>query len=111
MAFTQQVLILICQIQFSQIFSCSHHLAFSLASCQTQSPLVQNQFDSIDLSDNAIMILEGFPQLPRLKTLYLNNNRIVRVGRNLEGKCHKPEKRYRSPTSLATSLQPFDTPC
>lgn len=44
----------------------------------------QNQFDSIDLSDNAIMILEGFPQLPRLKTLYLNNNRILRIGRNLE---------------------------
>lgn len=48
---------------------------------------LQNQFDSIDLSDNAIMILEGFPQLPRLKSLYLNNNRIIRVGRNLEGEA------------------------
>lgn len=44
----------------------------------------QNQFDSIDLSDNAILILEGFPQLSRLRSLYLNNNRIIRVGRNLE---------------------------
>ena len=32
-----------------------------------------------------IVRLEGFPKLPRLKTLLLNNNRIVRVGRHLEG--------------------------
>ena len=46
---------------------------------------LQNQFDSIDLSDNMIVRLEGFPKLPRLKTLLLYNNRIVRVGRHLEG--------------------------
>ena len=45
----------------------------------------QNQFDSIDLSDNAIVRLEGFPKLPRLKVLHLNNNRVARVGRHLEG--------------------------
>jgi len=50
----------------------------------------QNQFDSIDLSDNAILILEGFPQLSRLRSLYLNNNRIIRVGRNLEGEPPRP---------------------
>lgn len=44
----------------------------------------ENQFDSIDLSDNAIVRLEGFPKLPRLKTLLLNNNKIVRVAKNLE---------------------------
>ncbi|KAK9919002.1 hypothetical protein WJX75_008625 [Coccomyxa subellipsoidea] len=44
----------------------------------------QNQFDSIDLSDNNVIILEGFPKLPRLKTLLLNNNRITRIGRHLE---------------------------
>ncbi|EIE21997.1 L domain-like protein [Coccomyxa subellipsoidea C-169] len=44
----------------------------------------QNQFDSIDLSDNNIIILEGFPKLPRLKTLLLNNNRITRIGRHLQ---------------------------
>lgn len=38
----------------------------------------QNQFDSIDLSDNEIVKLEGFPLLPRLKTLTLNHNRISR---------------------------------
>ncbi|BDA46864.1 U2 small nuclear ribonucleoprotein A' [Coccomyxa sp. Obi] len=44
----------------------------------------QNQFDSIDLSDNNIIILEGFSKLPRLKTLLLNNNRVTRIGRHLE---------------------------
>jgi hypothetical protein len=45
----------------------------------------QDQFDSIDLSDNAIVRLEGFPRLPRLKVLLLNNNRIAKIGRSLEG--------------------------
>ena len=45
----------------------------------------QNQFDAIDLSDNAIVRLEGFPRLPRLKALYLNNNRVAKVARNLHG--------------------------
>ena len=46
---------------------------------------VQNQFDSIDLTDNAIVRLEGFPKLPRLKMLLLSNNRIVRIAPHLEG--------------------------
>jgi hypothetical protein len=45
----------------------------------------QNQFDSIDLSDNGILLLEGFPKLRRVKTLLLNNNRVMRIGRHLEG--------------------------
>ena len=47
--------------------------------------MLQNQFDSIDLSDNAIIILEGFTKLPRLQTLLLSNNRVTRIGRALEG--------------------------
>lgn len=43
----------------------------------------QNQFDAIDLSDNEIVKLEGFPPLSRLHTLYLMNNRIARVGVDL----------------------------
>ncbi len=45
----------------------------------------QNQFDSIDLSDNAVVRLEGFPRLPRLKQLLLHNNRIARIGKNCHG--------------------------
>lgn len=38
-----------------------------------------DQFDTIDLSDNDIRRLDGFPHLIRLKCLLLNNNRIVYV--------------------------------
>jgi len=43
----------------------------------------QYQYDSLDLSDNEITKLEGFPLLNRLKTLLLSNNRIIRVVPNL----------------------------
>ncbi|XP_047436260.1 U2 small nuclear ribonucleoprotein A' [Mugil cephalus] len=43
-----------------------------------------DQFDTIDLSDNEIRKLDGFPLLKRLKTLLMNNNRICRIGENLE---------------------------
>ena len=36
-----------------------------------------DQFDSIDLSDNDIRKLDGFPFLKRLRTLILNHNPIV----------------------------------
>lgn len=38
-----------------------------------------DQFDTVDFSDNDVRKLDGFPQLPRLKCLLLNNNRIVYV--------------------------------
>jgi len=53
-------------------------------------PVIENlgttldQFDTIDLSDNEIRKLDGFPQLPRIKSLFLNNNRIVRIAEGLE---------------------------
>ncbi|XP_077301366.1 small nuclear ribonucleoprotein polypeptide A'-like U2A [Arctopsyche grandis] len=43
-----------------------------------------DQFDCIDLSENDIRKLDGFPLLKRLKCLLLNNNRIVRISENLE---------------------------
>ncbi len=52
-------------------------------------PLVENlgatldQFDAIDFSDNEVRKLDNFPFLPRLKTLYVNNNRVCRFGDNL----------------------------
>lgn len=52
-------------------------------------PVIENlgatldQFDTLDLSDNDIRKLDGFPLLRRLKTLLLNNNRVVRVADTL----------------------------
>lgn len=39
----------------------------------------QDQYDTINLNDNEIQKLEGFPLFKRLKTLYLSNNRISRI--------------------------------
>uniref|UniRef100_A0A0L8I707 U2A'/phosphoprotein 32 family A C-terminal domain-containing protein n=1 Tax=Octopus bimaculoides TaxID=37653 RepID=A0A0L8I707_OCTBM len=53
-------------------------------------PVIENlgttldQFDTIDFSDNEIRKLDGFPLLKRLKCLLLSNNRIVRIGEDLE---------------------------
>ncbi|KAJ0571070.1 putative U2 small nuclear ribonucleoprotein A' [Helianthus annuus] len=45
----------------------------------------EDQFDTIDLSDNEIVKLENFPNLNRLGTLMLNNNRITRINPNIGG--------------------------
>eukprot|EP01136_Pigoraptor_vietnamica_P024935 Opistho-1_new@78397 len=42
-----------------------------------------DQFDSIDLTDNHIRKLEGFPLLLRLKTLFLSNNRISKIDKDV----------------------------
>ncbi|CAI0393298.1 unnamed protein product [Linum tenue] len=39
----------------------------------------EDQFDTVDLSDNEIVKLENLPFLNRLGTLLLNNNRITRI--------------------------------
>ncbi|XP_073526436.1 uncharacterized protein [Phyllobates terribilis] len=39
----------------------------------------EDQFDTIDLSDNEIVKLENFPYLNRLGTMLMNNNRITRI--------------------------------
>ena len=36
-----------------------------------------NQFDTIDFTNNDIRQLDGFPLLPKLKTLYFANNHIA----------------------------------
>lgn len=62
-----------------------HNLTFTLTrpSAGYKIPQIENmgatldQFDTIDFSDNDIRRLDGFPRLPRLKCLLLNNNRIV----------------------------------
>ena len=53
-------------------------------------PVIENlgaaldQYDTIDFSDNEVRKLDGFPYMHRVKSLMLNNNRIVRVGEGLE---------------------------
>jgi len=52
-------------------------------------PVIENlgatldQFDTIDFSDNDIRKLDGFPLLKRIKSLLLNNNRIMRIAEGL----------------------------
>lgn len=52
-------------------------------------PVIENlgatldQFDTIDFSDNDIRKLDGFPLLRRIKSLLLNNNRILRIAEGL----------------------------
>ena len=60
---------------------------------------LQNQFDSIDLSDNAVVKIEGFPRLLRLKQLLLNNNRVSRIEKKLEGAYARMGLQLSSPFS------------
>ncbi|KAK8556604.1 hypothetical protein V6N13_064625 [Hibiscus sabdariffa] len=43
----------------------------------------EDQFDTIDLSDNEIVKLDNFPYLKRLGTLLINNNRVTRINPNI----------------------------
>ena len=53
-------------------------------------PVIENlgaaldQYDTIDFSDNEIRKLDGFPFMNRVKSLMMNNNRIVRVAEGLD---------------------------
>ncbi|KAF0992197.1 hypothetical protein HZS_3121 [Henneguya salminicola] len=45
--------------------------------------VTQDQFDSIDLSDNDLKKLDGFPMLKRLKLLMVCNNHLSRISEDL----------------------------
>lgn len=45
--------------------------------------VTQDQYETIDLSDNDLSQLENFPLLARLETLLVNNNRIIRISSKL----------------------------
>lgn len=45
--------------------------------------MVQDQFDTFDLTDNEITKLENFPTLRQLVTLLVSNNRVARIAANL----------------------------
>lgn len=61
------------------------HILLFLCNAVSCFYLVQDQFDTIDLSDNEIVKLENFPYLNRLGTLLINNNRITRINPNIGG--------------------------
>eukprot|EP01097_Dermamoeba_algensis_P004874 TRINITY_DN312_c0_g1_i1.p1 TRINITY_DN312_c0_g1~~TRINITY_DN312_c0_g1_i1.p1 ORF type:complete len:239 (-),score=36.02 TRINITY_DN312_c0_g1_i1:284-1000(-) len=44
----------------------------------------EDQYDTIDMSDNEIRKLENFPNLPRLSSLLLSNNRVTKIAKSLE---------------------------
>eukprot|EP00249_Psilotum_nudum_P020722 c27819_g1_i1 orf=198-1136(+) len=46
----------------------------------------EDLYDTIDLSDNELVKLDGFPYLKRLTTLLVNNNRIARISPSI-GAC------------------------
>lgn len=50
-----------------------------------------DQFGTIDLTDNEIVTLETLPQLLRLHTLLLSNNRITRVDEGFAQMCPQLE--------------------
>ena len=63
-------------------------LSFSKIICSTEMFIFsfsrkQDQFDVIDLSDNEIRKLDNFPKMSRLSSLFLSNNYISRISKNL----------------------------
>jgi U2 small nuclear ribonucleoprotein A' len=53
-----------------------------IAVLENLGPL-KNQCDTLNLCDNDIRIVSNFPQLPRLRSLLLSNNRIIRIDADL----------------------------
>jgi len=51
----------------------------------------QDQYDTIDFSDNEIEKFENFPLLPRLQSIYLNNNHISKIAAGLSDSIPKLE--------------------
>lgn len=62
--------------QFEWIFIILFNLGYKIPQIENMGATL-DQFDTIDFSDNDLRRLDGFPYLPRIKCLLLNNNRIV----------------------------------
>ena len=45
--------------------------------------ILEDAYDSIDLSDNSIIIMNNFPLMKRLNTLLLHNNKIKEIIKGL----------------------------
>lgn len=66
-----------------------------------------DQFACIDLTDNDIAKLEELPQLLRLETLMLGNNRISRIQKDFAQMCPRLDTIILSSNRIA-SLQEID---
>ena len=53
--------------------------------------VARDGFDCVDLSDNEIAKLGGFPPMARLSTLLVANNSIARIATNLPGAARRVE--------------------
>lgn len=61
--------------------ACRCSLCLLADTSRCRSP--QDQYDTLDLSDNEISKLENFPLLKRLRSVLLSNNRVSRIAANL----------------------------
>jgi U2 small nuclear ribonucleoprotein A' len=41
--------------------------------------VTEDNFDTIDFSDNEIVVFENFPLLKNLRTIFFNNNNITKI--------------------------------
>lgn len=72
--------------RYDSVFICASFIKkFILVFLNLQWIFLQDQFDTIDLSDNEIVKLENVPYLNRLGTMLINNNRITRINPNIGG--------------------------
>lgn len=70
-----------------QSLNCVHEYQLTLRGLGIQIienlGVTENQFDAIDLTDNAIATLDGFPKLTKVRTLYVTNNKVARLSETL----------------------------
>lgn len=70
-------------------------------------PVIENlgaamdQLDTIDFSDNDIRKFEGFPIMNRLKSLFFNNNRIVRIEEDIHQSVPNLKELYMTNNEIA----------
>ena len=71
--------------------------------------ILQDAYDCIDLSDNSIIILGNFPEMKRLITLLLHNNKIKEISKGLGRFAPKLENLMLSNNKI-DRVCPFLTP-
>lgn len=112
--FSYLLLIILTQ-RSSNLIICFHALPATQSAAGNKIAVIENlaatqdQFDSIDLSDNEVRKLECMAVLKRLNQLLLNNNRITRISEGLGRALPKLESLILTNNLLATltELEPL----